>query len=151
MIDFLVNLNYRALILLLIWWDIHNYFLERYVLWSIFHLDNRGKAKYSKTKKIKEGHTFFQRINMFYLLEHIKKHKKEFMFWCKFKSAHFYSEMILILLYGFFAFIIPINQITAIFCLFILLQAFVIWIIMVANTWDKETKYDRMSAELKNN
>ena len=149
MIDFLVGLNYRALILLLIPWNLYNYCAGRVVIWSIFYLDNRGKTKYSKKKKIKEGHTFFQRMNMFYLFEHIKNHKKEFMFWCKFKSIYFYSELFLILLYAFFAFVVPINQITAVFCFVILFQAFVFWIIMVANNWDKETKYDRMREEIR--
>lgn len=130
----------RKMIILLsvTWLNISNYFEIRRILWSIVLLNR---------KKPKANESIISRISMYYLLDQIKKCKKDFIVWWKVKRAYACIEIIIEIVYIFLV-VFGSNHVRFIkyYTLFMLVQC-ALWTMFLRSQFGHDghlTKYDRM-------
>lgn len=130
----------RQMVLLLgvTWGNISNYFQIRRILWSIVLLNR---------KKPKANESIISRVSMYYLLDQIKKCKKDFIVWWKVKRAYAFIEIIIEIVY-FILIVFGSNHVRVIkyYTLFMLVQC-VLWTMFLRfhlGFNDRLTKYDKM-------
>ena len=80
--------NWKVFLLVIILFNIFNYYEIRDILWSIVWLNIGGKSRkltqFKKTVSVNES--IFSRISMRYLIKYVLKCKDDFIFWLKVKS-----------------------------------------------------------------
>ena len=134
------NSTIIGLILALILTNLANYFQIRKIIFSIAHCDKGGK--YSKLIKITQNQSILSKINMKYLFQYTSIHKKQFIFWYRFKLCFVILEFIFTL--GFIACVIFRNiAFSNLFITITIAQSFgCFFILAIQFDTNRDTKYD---------
>lgn len=119
------------------------YFDMRKILWSIIWLEKKGKRR--KLKDLRIGVRIGSQITMNYLLEYAGSHKRQFLFWCRFKRWCLFVESVLWILNVCIIVFTPLSKPYEIACIILCAQGLLLFLFMnlqFDRSW--RTKYDRM-------
>ena len=132
-----------ALGLVLLLAALNNYHTIRCVLWSIVWCEKGVRHQDRKKKRLKARQSFVEKMKMEYLLQHLEKHQKDFLFWLKVKKVYVWVEGVLWLV-SFVGCFFTWHEAVRKFLLFVIYHHIILFVVSLFFYFNRETKYDRI-------